>query len=148
MSAPVRPLAHGDTYARMTVSLDGWAVEFGAKFLFLECGLLLNGVEGAARVLLALVGLPQHVSFHFIFVSNTLQLCFCFFVSVASTGPVRVRATPHPSDLHVRSPPIALRIPPCSSHLPPKARDLGGSLWFREIYGGVHAFGREAAAVA
>jgi hypothetical protein len=134
----------------MTVSLDGWAIEFGAKFLFLECGLLLKGIEGAARVSLALVGLPHHVSFHFIFifVSNTLQLCCCFFVSVASTGPVRVRATSHPSDLHVRSPPIAPRLPPCSSHLPSKMRGLDGSLWFREIYGGMHAFGREATAVA
>ena len=79
MSAPLRPLAHGDTYARMTVSLDGWAVEFGAKFLFLECGLLLKGIEGAARVSLALVGLHQHVSFHFCFKhASTLLLFFRF----------------------------------------------------------------------
>lgn len=57
MTAPVPFTAEGDKYARLTVSLDGWAVRIEEKAvaLYLECGLLFMGQEvassGPVRVL-------------------------------------------------------------------------------------------------
>jgi hypothetical protein len=47
MTATVNSVSEGDTYARATVSLDGWGVEMVGGTLYLECGLLFEGEEGS-----------------------------------------------------------------------------------------------------
>ncbi len=92
MTAPVHSVGEGATYARMTVSLNGWGVEMVGGTLYLECGLLFEGEEGS-------VDTARHA-----------HSLLCYFadefdcprrVSVASSGPLPVLATSNLSKLQV-----------------------------------------------
>lgn len=88
MTAPVPFTAESDKYARLTVSLNGWAVNIEGVALYLECGLFFMGQEGSEKLAgctsIALIFLPSHSS-------------------VASSGPVRVLGTSNLSHLNVCS---------------------------------------------
>ena len=137
MSSPVRAATDGDSYTRMTVSLDGWGVEMGAGPLFLECGLMLKGNEGVGGVAACTCAVVFVCSTHFFTLMHFSRVnwscaCACHvqaFGAACMSLPI-----------------IACCCPFCSR--PMKKRDIDGSLWFREIYGGQHAFGKEPAAVA
>ncbi len=94
MTSPLRANTDGDSYTRMTVSLDGWGVEIGSSSLFLECSLMVDEQEGAvfARTRARYLGnsLKQ-------LENNTF-----FLLSVASTGAVSIRATSQVSELQVQ----------------------------------------------
>ena len=59
MTSPVQAVAEGATYARMTVSLNGWGVEKVGGAMYLECALLFEGEEGSMEAALhALIVVP------------------------------------------------------------------------------------------
>ncbi len=132
MTVPVQTVAEGVTYARMTVSLNGWGVETVGDTFYLECALLLGGEEGSLEAALHAVSLLGHIYDKFaasVFQLRQVVLCKC--------GPRPVfQSYRYERQLYIQQgDTVSLPIL--------KERDVDSALWFREIYGGPHAFGLE-----
>lgn len=78
MTAPVRTVAEGATYARMTVSLNGWGVAAVGGALHLECALLFEGEEGSVEAVLhTLLFLPFFLTTLLASIFQSLQVVLC-----------------------------------------------------------------------
>jgi hypothetical protein len=133
MTAPVHSVGEGATYARMTVSLNGWGVEMVGGTLYLECGLLFEGEEGS-------VDTARHAhSFCAILLTTLIALC------VFQLPPVDLcQCWPLPIFQSCRYEATRAVLQFCTQHSRiMKLRNVDEGLWFRDIHGGPHAFGLE-----